>query len=168
MSDTYYRERAARRNRIIILVAVLVVMVICAYFGVVALFRDSCTTSFDRQPEDVIRSYISYITTGDRDGVINCWEHKTYYELDAGCSDICVTRILGTDFQIKDISLNDPVTTEDGRANMTANVTIKCSGDETEYQGQILLDGISSDVPWRHWKIIESTVGGNVAEPWCN
>lgn len=168
MSDTYYREKAQRRNRLLILGAVLVIIILCIYFGTVALFRDSCTMSFNRAPEDIVRSYIDYISNGDLDGVINCWEHQTFYELGVGCSDICISKVIGSKLNIIDIKIDEPVTTNAGRHNITAHVSVTCANDDTEYQGEILLDGISSDLPWRHWKIVESTIGGTLVNQWCS
>lgn len=167
MSDTYYREKAAKRRRIYMLISALVFFVLCIYLSAYAFFYDSCTASFDREPESIVRSYINYISIGNEEGVINCWKHQTYYELDAGCSDICLSRVLGTELEISYMTLDQPEETEDGRANLKATVMVTCSGGSSQHEGELILDGIISDLPWRHWKIIQSSVGGTISEPWC-
>lgn len=167
MSDAYYREKAKKRTRIFILLGSLIIFSLCLYLGVYALFYDSCTASFNREPESVVRSYIDFISSANKEGVINCWKHQIFYELDAGCSDICISRVLGTPMEISYLTLDEQVETEDGRANLTATILVTCPGGIPQQEGVLILDGINSDVPWRHWKIIQSSVGGTISEPWC-
>lgn len=167
MSDTFYRERAARRNRQIILGIVAVAIVGCIFFSIFNLFRDDCTGSFDRSPEAIIQSFFQAVQTGDVETAVRCWEHNVYYEIDAGCSEICLSRLYGTPLNLIDISLEEPFPTESGRTNLKATIIVNCQGQEGEQTGEILLDTVGSTLPWRHWKIIHSTFGGTVAEAWC-
>ena len=167
MSDTYYREQAARRTRFRVLMGIIVVMVACSVLTAVNVFRDNCTNSFDRQPRSVVVSYIDAVTRGDSTGVIRCWEHNAFYDLEAGCSEICLSRILGTPYQVTELTLSEPYTTDQGRANILATVSVACPESSAPHSGEILLDSVGADLPWKHWKIIHSTFGGPISAPWC-
>lgn len=167
MSDTYYRQRAGRRTRFWIVIAAIVALVICTILAVVNVFRDTCTNSFDRQPRAVVTSFINAVIRGDDTGVIRCWEHNAYYDLEAGCSEICLSRILGTPYQAVELALSEPYTTEAGRANILATVSIACPGSGEQHSGEILLDSVGGNVPWKHWKIVRSAFGGPLSAPWC-
>jgi hypothetical protein len=166
MSDTYYRERAARRARLWwmlggIAAVVLVVLVTRA------LFYDACTKSFDRSPRSIVSAFVAAVGSGDATVAQGCWEHQAYYDLEAGCSEICLSRVLGTQYRIANITLDSPYTTPAGRANLRAVVAIECAEGSETHSGEILLDSVGGNVPWKHWAIIHSTFGGTVAEPWC-
>jgi len=45
-------------------------------------------------------------------------------------------------------------------------VNVTCADGEQE-SGVLVLDALAGQVPWKHWRVNESTVGGTVAEPWC-
>ena len=95
-----------------------------------------------------------------------CWEHEAYYELEAGCSEICLSKVYGAPYEIVDIVPGEPYTTPEGRANLTATVTIACTeGGAPQRRDPARQRG--GDVPWKHWAIVHSTFGGTVAEPWC-
>ncbi len=166
LTDTHYRLRAARRNRILLSLGLIFLLLACSYLGVSAVFRDNCTGSFDRAPRSVVTSFVEAITSGDRQAVIRCWDNRAYYDLEAGCSEICLSRILGTSYRVVDLTLSEPYS-EHGRARIVVTVSIVCSDSGEPHTGEIVLDGIASDVPWRHWKVVRSTFGGPLAAPWC-
>jgi hypothetical protein len=45
-------------------------------------------------------------------------------------------------------------------------VDLSCPDGE-QHTAEIILDGIDSEVPWRHWKIVRSDFGGPLSDPWC-
>jgi hypothetical protein len=149
------------------MIAGLTAVAACVILGAVSVFQDDCTGSFDRSPRDVVLSYAEAVGQGESTVVRKCWVPEPYFSLDAGCTEICLSRVLGANFQIQDIRLGEPALTPEGRARIESSVTVTCPTAGDPLTGEILLDGISRDVPWRHWKIIHSTVGGTNAEPWC-
>ena len=167
MSDEYYREQAARRSRILWLLGAVVISIICLYIGFVSLFRDDCTRSYDRTPEGFINSYLRAIVNGDIEGAQACWDHDAYYELESGCSEMCLSRLSGTPINVDMIQIEEPIMTSDGRANISVSVTVTCAEDNTSFTGEIVLDSVGQNVPWKHWKIINSTFGGTPVEAWC-
>ena len=167
MSDAYYRERAARRTRTLLILGALVVTILCVVLGTRGIFYDACTQSFDRSPRSVVLAFVEAVKRGDATTAQECWEHHTYYDLEAGCSQVCLSRIFGAQYQLVDITINSPYTTPDGRANLKATVSIVCTENQETYTGEILLDSVKENVPWKHWAIIHNTFGGTVAEPWC-
>jgi len=167
VSDTYYQERARRRARlwwILGAVAVIAVLVIAALWS---LYRDACARSFDRTPSAVISAFLEAVKQGDAVAAQSCWEHMAYYELDAGCSEICLAKVYGAQYEIADIIPGQPTITPEGRANLKVTVTIACSEGGETHTAEILLDSVGSDLPWKHWTIIHSTFGGTIVEPWC-
>jgi hypothetical protein len=167
MSDAYFQERARRRTRLLLVagaVAVLAVLVVAVYW---TLFHDACTGSFDRAPRSVISTYLEAVARGDVLKAQECWEHESYYDLEAGCSEICLSKVYGAQFETADIVLDEPRTTPEGRANMEATVSIACSTDGMAHTASIVLDSVGSDLPWKHWTIVRSSFGGSVVEPWC-
>lgn len=167
MSDTYYRERAARRTRLILALGALVLIAACATLGVRGLLYDACTRSFDRAPNSVLLAFAEAVSRGDAATAQECWEHQTYYDLEAGCSEICLSRVYGAAYRVTNVAVGEPQTTAEGRANLETTVSIVCDAGGQAHSGTILLDGIGTDVPWRHWAIVRSSFGGTVAEPWC-
>jgi hypothetical protein len=167
MSDEYYREQAARRSRVLWLIGAVAISIICLYVGFVSLFRDDCTQSYDRSPEGLINSYVSALVNGDIEGAQSCWEHDAYYELESGCSEMCLSRLSGTEFKVDNFKIEDPVLTSDGRANIKVSVTVICVDNNDSFTGEIIFDGLGQNVPWKHWKIIRSTFGGTAVEAWC-
>jgi hypothetical protein len=167
MSDTYYREQSARRTRIMLLGAVIVLVLGCIGFGVYSAFWDTCTRGFDRQPEAVVASFANAVVNGDASTAAACWHHLAYLDVASGCSEICLSRLWGTPYQIEEIRINPDMTPLEGRAGWNAQVSLTCPDGE-QHTAEITLDGISSEVPWRHWKIVHSTFGGPLSEPWCN
>ena len=166
VSDEYYRQRHARRVRIIYLIGGLVALGLCLYYGVINVYHDFCTGSFERSPRAVIQSYIGAIESADAQNVARCWD-RNLYKLDTGCSEICLERILGTQYEIVAITLEGPYETEEGRDGIEAHVTATCAGASQQHTGEITLDTVGNDLPWRHWKIVSSTFGGATGEPWC-
>ena len=167
MSDEFYREQATRRARIWWLMGSLVISIICLYAGFVSLFRDDCSKSYNRSPEAVISAYMDAIKRGDIEHAQACWEHEAYYELESGCSEMCLSRASGMQFSVENIKIADPITTPDGRANILLSVMVNCAENGEAFTGEITLDGVGQDIPWRHWKIISSTFGGTAVEAWC-
>jgi hypothetical protein len=72
---------------------------------------------------------------------------------------------LGAIFQLVDMQLSEPTTNAEGRARLATQVTVSCPMGEAQHSGEVNLDNIASDVPWRHWKIVHSTFGGLLTEP---
>jgi hypothetical protein len=167
MDENIYRRRAGRRNLIIgIVIGLLIITALTANLVRNAYF-DTCTLSFDRNPESVIRAYVEAIERSDHQVVQRCWNRDAYFDLEAGCSEICLERILGTSYLIDEISLDKPSTTPEGRSNISAVVKLSCNNSAESHVGMILLDSVSRNVPWKHWKIISSDIGGLIADPWC-
>jgi hypothetical protein len=167
MSDAYFEERARRRTRVLWIIGGTVVVLACAIAGAGSLFYDACTKSFDRLPHAVVSAYVEAVSHGNAPVAQECWEHNAYYSLDAGCSEICLSKALGSGFQVLDVALGSPSVTAAGRENLTATVSIACGSNGPQYTGEITLDSVGSHLPWRHWAIVRSTLGGTVAEPWC-
>lgn len=167
MSDEYYRQQAAQRARIWWILGGAALTFLCLYLGFTTLFRDACTESFDREPQSVIASYLEAVTGGDSDTAIECWSKDAYYDLNAGCSEVCLSRFYGTAYQIQDISLAAPAALDASGLQINAMVQIACEGSDATNRAEILLESSSSNYPWRHWKIVQSDFGGTNAEPWC-
>jgi hypothetical protein len=167
MSDSYYQERARRRTRILWIVGAVVILAILVIVVIWSLYRDSCTGSFERSPTAVVSAFLEAVGTGEVAAAQGCWEHDAYYELEAGCSEICLSGVYGAQFEIVDIVPGEPYSTPEGRANLEATVTIACTEGGNAHSAEILLDSVGGDVPWKHWTIIHSTFGGTVVEPWC-
>jgi len=167
MSDTYYQERARRRTRILWILGAIVAVVVLVVSVLWSLYHDACTRSFDRSPSAIISTFLEAVGRGDAIAARACWEHMAYYDLEAGCSEICLSKVYGAQFEIVDIVPGTPYTTPEGRSNIEANVTIACSEGSDTHTAEILLDSVESDVPWKHWTIIHSTFGGTIVEPWC-
>ena len=167
MSDAYYQERARRRTRRLIVAVILVSLVGCLVAAVLALFYDACTRSFDRSPQAVIRAYVEAVRNDDAPRAQECWEHEAYYDLEAGCSEVCLSRFYGTPFEVREIDVGTPYTTPAARANLEASVTIACTGSDETHTAEIVLDSVGSGLPWRHWAVIRSGLGGTAVSAWC-
>jgi hypothetical protein len=167
MSDIYYQERTRRRTRALLILGGLVAIVACAGLGAVSLLYDACTKSFDRSPRSVVSAYVNAVQLGNATVAQGCWQHQAFYELDAGCSEICLSKVFGAQYELTNITVDEPQTTADGRASLKATVSISCTQSGETHTGEILLDSVRANVPWRHWTVIHSTLGGTVAEPWC-
>jgi hypothetical protein len=167
MSDAYYQERAKRRNRLLLIIGALAVVAILVIIGLRALFYDACTGSYDRSPKAIVAAFVEAVGRGNVPVAQECWEHFAYYELDAGCSEICLSKVYGAQYEILDITVGSPQTTPDGRANLQAIVSIACTGSAETHTAEITLDSVGAELPWKHWAIIHSTFGGAVIDPWC-
>lgn len=167
MSDEYYRQRAAQRGRRIFLIAGVVLVFVCAVAGAVRAFQDSCTASFERSPQAVIDSYVSAIKGGDSSNVANCWHHDQYYDPDTGCSEACLSKFTGTKFTVEEISFSEPRITNDKRTHIDVNLEIVCQESNQQHSAFITLDTVEQNYPWRHWHIVNSTLGGSIPELWC-
>jgi hypothetical protein len=165
-SDQYYRERADRqRNRILTIVLILVTGA-CLYGIVFGALRDGCTRSFDRTPTAVVASYLEAFAEGNLRAAERCWAKYAYYDIETGCSEICMGRNVGSGFDTQSIQLGTEVDAGTSREQMQVILEVTCPSGRQE-QGEITLDSVRADVPWKHWKILASTVGGTLAEPWC-
>jgi hypothetical protein len=167
MSDEYYAQRAKRRTRLYFALGGIAVLVLLALLGIRSVLHDACTDSFDRAPEAVILAYANAISQGNLAGAQRCWQHEAYYQLDAGCSEICLSRASGAPFQVVDVTLEAPSTTPEGRAALKAAVTIACTEGGATHTGEIVLDSVASNPPWKHWSIVSSSLGGTSVEAWC-
>jgi len=167
MSDAYYQERARRRVRVWVTIGALAIVAVCAAGGVGSLFYDACTKSFDRAPQAVVSAYVEAVKRGDGQVAQECWERNRYFDLEAGCSEICLTRVLGAQYEVLDLTVGSPSTTPEGRANVVVTTSVACTEGGQGHTAEIVLDSVRSNVPWRHWAIVRSTFGGTVAEPWC-
>lgn len=134
---------------------------------IVGLFRDDCTNSFNRSPTEVIGSYLGAVSRGSVMDAQACWRHDAYFDLEAGCSEVCLLQVYGNEFDLADIQLMEETTTSRGRANIQSEVSIVCTITGETHQGEIILESVGRELPWRHWEIVRSSVGGTVAEPWC-
>lgn len=126
MSDTYYQERAARRTRTLLIGGGMAVVIACIIAGIASLFYDACTKGFDRSPEAVVTAFVEAVRQGDVEVAQECWEHEAYYDLEAGCSEVCLSRAYGAQYDIADMVVDSPYTTPEGRANLKATVSIVC------------------------------------------
>lgn len=168
MSDTYYRERAARRARWAGIVGGLVVLAILTALGVRSLYYDPCTRGFERAPEAVAAAYVAALIHGDAAGARSCWQHQAYYDLAVGCSEICLSRLGVAPFTVESVAPEPPTVTEAGRANVMVAVSVLCKGSGARETGELVLDSVRANVPWKHWVIVSSTVGGTAAKAWCD
>jgi hypothetical protein len=167
MSDEYYAQRAARRTRLALLLGAAAVAVLLTLLGLRSLFYDSCTHGFDRSPSAAIQAFTDAVSRGDIPAAQGCWEHFAYFEVAAGCSEICLSKVAGARFQVTEIALGETSITPARRANLPVTVTNACADGSATHSGEILLDSVAGQLPWKHWAIIHSTFGGTVAEPWC-
>ena len=157
--ENYYRRQIRRRNRILIIGGVAILLILTSVFVGRNIFFDFCTNSFDRQPESVIRAYISAIENGNSNIAQRCWDRNAYYEIASGCSEACLSRLYGTDYSIDGILIKDigPI---ENRDRLHATIHISCPRSGEIYQSEIVLDSITQDFSWKHWKILESDLVG--------
>lgn len=167
MTDEFYRQQAARRGRMYLISAGALLVMVCTAFGVYRAYHDSCTGSFDRSKESVIQSYALAVSQGNAAVVKNCWQHDPFYETNTGCSEICVSKVYGSQFDIIEIDYGDTYSSPDGRLNMDVELTAVCVDSDQEYSAEITLDTVEQKYPWKHWHIVYSSLGGTVTEPWC-
>jgi hypothetical protein len=167
MSDAYYQERAARRSRTLLIAGALVAVLVCVAAGVGSLLYDACTRSFDRSPQAVISAYVEAVSRGDAEAAQECWEHETFYDLEAGCSEVCLSKALGAGYSLSGVDLGPPQATADSRSQIQAVVDLTCAQSGEPHTAELVLDSVGGNVPWKHWSIVRSTLGGTFAEPWC-
>lgn len=166
-TDEFFIQRRSRRLRKILLAGIPLLAVVCLAAVFYTSFRDTCTHSFDRTPEGVISGYFRAIASEDTRLVMPCWDHYAYYSLDSGCSEICLSHLLGVPLEIKAIKAEALRPTDQGRYNLEVSVEVVCSRDGQRHAGEAVLDTVNAELPWAHWKIIRSTIGGSIAHPWC-
>jgi hypothetical protein len=167
MSDQFYRERAARRARRIWIAAGAALIGVCAMLGVISLIYDACTGSFDRSPEAVLRRYARAVSAGEAATAQACWEKDAYFDLEAGCSEICLQNVAGNRFEVANLEVSAASDEPEGRARLQAELTAACQATGETHTAEIILDTPARNYPWRHWRIVRSSLGGTVAEPWC-
>lgn len=167
MSDQFYRQRAAKRARALWVILGVLLSFGCIYLVVVGLFRDDCTNSFDRSLREVIGSYLEAVSRGEVMDAQACWQHEAFFDLGAGCSEVCLVQVYGNQFDLVDVHLTEETTTSRGRANIQSEISIVCTFTGETHKGEITLESVARNLPWRHWEIVRSGVGGTVAEPWC-
>jgi hypothetical protein len=168
MSDEFYRQQAARRARRIWLGAGVLAVIACGLFGLFNLFFDSCTRSFERDPQAVVRQYAASISAGEEGRARDCWQHDPYYDQQAGCSQACLANLFGKPFAITGLTLQDVRQTQDGKLNLPVRVEVQCTQTGEEQSAEIILETIAQKAPWKHWQIISSTLGGKLIDPWCD
>ncbi len=139
--------------------------VLCLALFVTGLFRDDCTGSFERSPQAIARRYVAALRNGDLNAAQACWEHFAYFDLESGCSEICIQRIAGRPFELREVEVSETMYTQDGRARLSLQVTVTCQG--APFQGVLTLDSVARPLPWRHWRIVHSTLGGQLSALWC-
>jgi hypothetical protein len=166
MSDAFYQQRLARRNRTLGLMGAILGLLACGLGGLAALYSDAATRSLDRSPEAVVRAYVDAISLGDASWAQACWRADAYYVLENGCSETCLQRLLGAELEIVDLQIGAITRTSQWRAEVVVTLQVACL-DGATHDGSIVLDGVGVAVPWRHWQIIRSTVGGTAVETWC-
>jgi hypothetical protein len=167
MSDQFYREQAARRARKLWIAGGLVAFIACLGLGIFSLYYDSCSGGFDRSPEAVVRSYANAVGEGRADRAQACWERDAFFNLESGCSELCLQAVMGNEFDVSSVELGVPVPAEGGRTRLPAQVSLTCQANGESHTADILLDTAGRGYPWRHWHIVVSSLGGTVAEPWC-
>ncbi len=168
MSDTTYQKKWSRRLRLIFLVGGLILTAACLITGVLSVFHDSCTNSFERAPEAVLRAYVDAVNRVDPITIVNCWSHNAFYEINRGCNEMCLQKVIGASFQILQVNISQPLRAEDGREKIRASMIVGCADSQEQHIAEVLLDTRNSALPWAHWKIVESNFGGEVGSPWCN
>jgi hypothetical protein len=114
----------------------------------------------------VVESYLKAFAEGNFRAAERCWAKYAYYDLETGCSEICMGRNVGSGFEALEVQLGPEIDVGTSREEMQVMVEVTCPSGSRE-QGEITLDSVRADVPWKHWKILASTVGGTLAEPWC-
>ncbi len=166
MSDADYAERMGAMRRRLWWLAGGMLLASCLGSAMFGIFYDSCTRSFDREPRSVVESYLTAVRLGNLDGVRACWEPDAYFSLETGCSEICLSKFLGADFEIEAIRLEEAAPSGPAGLRQLAIVELRCSAGGLE-TGTLELGTPGAEVPWQHWNIQRSTIGGSVADPWC-
>lgn len=164
--DAFYQQKSRRKNLIILSLLLFIVVMYLGFRIIRDSFFDTCTQSFSRTPESVILNYVNAIESGDIQTAQRCWDKTAYFELKNGCSEICITRILGTAYDIEIRSISDPILV-DGRSRINISFSVSCFNTNDTYEGIIILDSLQRDYSWKHWKIVFSDLGGQLSNPWC-
>jgi hypothetical protein len=140
---------------------------VLAFLGVRALLYDACTQSFERSPHSIVVTFLNAVGDANAPVAQECWEHEAYYDPEAGCSELCLSRVYAAQFDVTDISVGQPYLTPDTRTNLVVKVAIRCSETGESHRAEIVLDTVGPNLPWKHWQIVESSFGGTVAMAWC-
>lgn len=167
MADDHFVLRAARVRRLITVLLVLVVSGACMFFAVRNTFFDRCTNSYERGAETVTQSYLTALAGGDAARTQSCWVREQFFKLEAGCSEICLTKVLGSGFTVTATQVGVAYETESRRSALDVQVAVQCP-DGSQHSGVLVLDSLAGFVPWKHWRVSASTVGGTAVDAWCD
>jgi hypothetical protein len=167
VSEEFHLGRASQSGRAAWIIAGLVIAFVIAFVVILGLFQDSCTQGFDRSPEAVVTSYLEAVSSGDVTLAQVCWQRDAYSDSGSGCSQACLVRVFGSRFELAELQLGEPAGTAGGGQQLEASIEIVCTESGATHKGEVALDAVAQGYPWKHWKIVHSTIGGTVAEPWC-
>lgn len=140
---------------------------IIAFVVILGLFQDDCTKGLDRSAEGVVTSYLDAVSSGDVVSAQACWQRDAYYEANSGCSQACLVKVYESRFELAELHFGEPASKSSGEQQLRAEIEVLCTESGATHKGDIILDMVAQDCPWRHWEIIYSTIGGTVANPWC-
>ena len=166
MSDAYYQEVARRRARRWWILGGAAAVIGLVLLGARGLLYDPCTQSFDRSPRGVVLTYVADVSRGNATLAQECWEQNAYFDLEAGCSEICLSRLYGKQLDITAITVGEQYLTADVRTNRVVKVSATCEGGGS-HLGEIVLDTVGPNLSWKHWQIVRSSFGGTLTEAWC-
>ena len=108
----------------------------------------------------LVAAYVQAISDADTARAQACWDHGAYYDLSNGCSEICLQRVMGSQLELVSLSVKQASTPVPKRQRRDVRLTVRCADTGAEYQTIITLDAVARDVPWRHWFIVHSDLGG--------
>jgi hypothetical protein len=91
MSDQAYHQRGAKRARAWWVILGALFGLGYVYIVVVGVFRDDCTNSLNRSPSEVIGAYSQVVSRGEILDAQACWQSEAYFDLEAGCSEVCLS-----------------------------------------------------------------------------
>jgi hypothetical protein len=166
MVQRQYLKRETAQLRMILLLGLALAAVGLALFLGASFFYDGCTGSFERSAEAVVNSYLGAVQSRDLSRVERCWVKSAYTDLQSGCSATCLAQAAGGQYQVKNIDMGELSAAVGSRSNMSAVVTVTCQNGK-ELTGKIVLDTSAATLPWRHWRVQQSTIGGTAAQAWC-
>jgi len=166
MSDAYYQARARRRTRMLAVVAAIIVVILLVLLGIRALFHDACTGNFERSPTAVVSAYLDAVSRGNVPVAQECWNTRPSTTWEPAAPRSACRRSTGRSFRWLSSHRRTVHQRPTAVATCSHRLHCLCRG-RPDPHAEILLDSVSSDLPWRHWAIVHSTFGGTVVEPWC-
>ncbi|MEJ2264084.1 MAG: hypothetical protein P8X95_11600 [Anaerolineales bacterium] len=167
MSEEFHRGQAAQGARVEWIIGGLVIAFIIAFVVILGLFQSDCTKGFDRSAEGVVTSYLDAVSSGDVVSAQACWQRDAYYESNSGCSQACLVKVYGSRFELAELQFAEPASESGTGQQLEAQIEILCTESGATHKGDVVLNTVAQDYPWRHWEIVYSTIGGTVAAPWC-